>query len=96
MIVSDSGGLQEEGPALGKPVVVLRETTERPEAVSAGAARLVGTDPALILKTLRLLHGDESAYGAMAQVRLIFGDGTAAQRIVGAMLAFSPDARNTA
>lgn len=82
LILTDSGGLQEEGPALGKPVLVLREKTERPEGVEAGAARLVGTDPAVIVgEAERLLH-DPGAYRRMARTVSPYGDGRAAERIV--------------
>jgi UDP-N-acetylglucosamine 2-epimerase (non-hydrolysing) len=80
-ILTDSGGIQEEAPTLGVPVLILRETTERPEAVEAGAARLVGTAPEqIIVEAERLLH-DPSAYAAMAGVANPYGDGFAAQRI---------------
>ena len=81
LILTDSGGIQEEAPSLGKPVLVMRDTTERPEAVDAGTVRLVGTDHAAIVKeTRRLLH-DESAYQAMAFAHNPYGDGQACQRI---------------
>ena len=81
IVLTDSGGVQEEAPSLGKPVLVLRETTERPEGVAAGTARLIGTDPAIIVReTFRLLD-DEGAYRAMAQAHNPYGDGRAAQRI---------------
>ncbi|MBA2125580.1 UDP-N-acetylglucosamine 2-epimerase (non-hydrolyzing) [Hyphomicrobium methylovorum] len=82
LILTDSGGIQEEAPALGKPVLVLREQTERPEAVEAGVAKLVGTDEDTIVdETTRLLE-DETAYRAMAQAISPYGDGKAAGRIV--------------
>lgn len=81
LIVTDSGGVQEEAPALGRPVLVMRETTERPEAVAAGTVRLVGTDAARIeTETLRLLD-DPDAYAEMARALNPYGDGQAAQRI---------------
>ena len=84
LLLSDSGGLQEEAPALGKPVLVLRRTTERPEAVEAGTARLIGTDSAAILsETARLLE-DGAAYDAMARAHNPFGDGQASGRILAA------------
>ena len=84
LLLSDSGGLQEEAPALGKPVLVLRRTTERPEAVEAGTARLIGTDSASILsETARLLE-DGAAYDAMARAHNPFGDGQASGRILAA------------
>ncbi|MCY7323799.1 MAG: UDP-N-acetylglucosamine 2-epimerase (non-hydrolyzing) [Phormidesmis sp. CAN_BIN36] len=82
LLMTDSGGIQEEAPSLGKPVLVLRETTERPEAVTAGTAKLVGTDPANILKEASNLLSDPAAYQAMANAISPFGDGHAADRIV--------------
>jgi UDP-N-acetylglucosamine 2-epimerase (non-hydrolysing) len=82
LVLTDSGGLQEEAPSLDKPVLVLRETTERPEAVDAGATRIVGTDPRRILdETYRLLD-DPNAYAQMANAPNPYGDGHAAERIV--------------
>jgi len=82
LILTDSGGIQEEAPSLGKPVLVLRNTTERPEAVEAGAAKLVGTDPQrIVAETLRLLQ-DPSEYSKMANAPNPFGDGKASLRIV--------------
>jgi UDP-N-acetylglucosamine 2-epimerase (non-hydrolysing) len=81
LILSDSGGIQEEAPALGKPVLVLRRTTERPEAITAGTAQLVGTTPEGILPTTRQLLTDPEAYHRMAQAHNPFGDGQASQRI---------------
>lgn len=87
VILTDSGGIQEEAPSLGKPVLVMRETTERPEAVDAGTVRLVGTDPARIIgETTRLLD-DSEAYAEMARAHNPYGDGQAARRIVEAILA---------
>ena len=81
IILTDSGGLQEEAPSFGKPVVVLRDTTERPEGVAAGCAQLVGTDPEQIAEaTLRLLT-DSQQYARMSNARNLYGDGTAAIRI---------------
>lgn len=82
LILTDSGGLQEEAPALGKPVLVLRRTTERPEAVDAGTARLIGTDGADILREAALLLESPEAYEAMARAHNPFGDGQASARIV--------------
>jgi UDP-N-acetylglucosamine 2-epimerase (non-hydrolysing) len=82
LILSDSGGIQEEAPTLGKPALVLREVTERPEAVQAGVVELVGTDRELIVSRASALLTDEAAYAAMAQPANPFGDGTAAQQIV--------------
>lgn len=81
LILSDSGGIQEEAPALGKPVLVLRQTTERPEAIEAGTARLVGTSTTGILSAARELLSDPQTYARMAQAQNPFGDGTAAQQI---------------
>jgi UDP-N-acetylglucosamine 2-epimerase (non-hydrolysing) len=86
LVLTDSGGLQEEGPALGKPVLVLRDTTERPEAVEAGVARLVGTDPRAIVDAASELLDDPFAYEAMAHPENPFGDGEARFRIVTALV----------
>lgn len=85
IILTDSGGVQEEGPSLGKPVLVMRETTERPEAVAAGTVRLVGTDPAAIVGTVNELLDDPAAYAAMSLAHNPYGDGKACARIVGAI-----------
>ncbi len=85
LLLTDSGGLQEEGPALGKPVLVLREVTERPEALATGTVRLVGTDPARILQEAGRLLDDEAAYAAMARHAFPFGHGDAARRIADAI-----------
>ncbi len=85
LILTDSGGVQEEGPSLGKPVLVMRETTERPEAVQAGTVRLVGTDEDLIVKSASQLLTDPAAYAAMAGAINPYGDGHAAQRSVAAL-----------
>ncbi|MEB3266536.1 MAG: UDP-N-acetylglucosamine 2-epimerase (non-hydrolyzing) [Cyanobacteriota bacterium] len=82
LLLTDSGGLQEEAPALGKPVLVLRRTTERPEAVQAGTARLIGTEAAAIESETALLLESEEAYNAMARAHNPFGDGLASGRIV--------------
>ncbi|MBB1492197.1 UDP-N-acetylglucosamine 2-epimerase (non-hydrolyzing) [Paracoccus sp. MC1854] len=82
LILSDSGGVQEEAPALGKPVLVLRETTERPEAVSAGTTRLVGTESEPIRAAAQTLLDDPAACAAMASRGSPYGDGKAASRIV--------------
>jgi UDP-N-acetylglucosamine 2-epimerase (non-hydrolysing) len=84
LILTDSGGIQEEGPSLGKPVLVLRDTTERPEAVSAGTCRLVGTEETNIVGAVRTLLHDESAYRAMANAVNPYGDGRAAERTIAA------------
>jgi UDP-N-acetylglucosamine 2-epimerase (non-hydrolysing) len=85
MILTDSGGVQEEGPSLGKPVLVMRDTTERPEAVRAGTVRLVGTDEDLIVKEVGRLLTDPVAYAAMANAINPYGDGRAAERAVAAL-----------
>jgi UDP-N-acetylglucosamine 2-epimerase (non-hydrolysing) len=82
IMLTDSGGVQEEAPALGKPVLVMRETTERPEGVTAGTAKLVGTETARIVTEISTLLDDKAAYEAMARAHNPFGDGTAAQQIV--------------
>ncbi|WER48367.1 UDP-N-acetylglucosamine 2-epimerase (non-hydrolyzing) [Cupriavidus sp. WKF15] len=87
LIVTDSGGIQEEAPALGKPVLVTRETTERPEAVAAGTARLVGTDMDRIVAGVELLLRDPDEYACMSRAHNPFGDGHASERIVNALQA---------
>lgn len=81
LMLTDSGGVQEEAPALGKPVLVMRETTERPEGVEAGTARLVGTDADMIVAETTRLLDDPQAYAAMARAHNPFGDGKSSQRI---------------
>ncbi len=85
LVVTDSGGLQEEAPALGKPVLVLRDVTERPEAVAAGAVRMVGTTRLRVFRALTDLYCDNAAYKRMAKPIFPYGDGHAAQRIVAAL-----------
>ena len=82
LMLTDSGGVQEEAPALGKPVLVMRETTERPEGVEAGTARLVGTDADKIVYETERLLDDDAAYSAMARAHNPFGDGRSAGRII--------------
>ncbi|EMA4770024.1 UDP-N-acetylglucosamine 2-epimerase (non-hydrolyzing) [Cronobacter sakazakii] len=85
LILTDSGGIQEEAPSLGKPVLVMRETTERPEAVEAGTVRLVGTDTQrIVAEVTRLLH-DEAVYQAMSHAHNPYGDGQACERILHAL-----------
>ncbi|MET3762816.1 UDP-N-acetylglucosamine 2-epimerase (non-hydrolyzing) [Sphingomonas sp. UYEF23] len=79
--LTDSGGVQEEAPALAKPVLVMRETTERPEGVAAGTAKLIGTDPQRIVAEVTTLLDDPAAYAAMARAHNPFGDGHASERI---------------
>ena len=85
VILTDSGGIQEEAPSLGKPVLVMRDTTERPEAVEAGTVRLVGTETAAISRSLAELLTDKDAYERMAFAHNPYGDGKACQRILGAL-----------
>lgn len=81
LVLTDSGGVQEEAPSFGKPVLVMRETTERPEGIEAGTARLVGTDKNRIISEIFSLLDDEAAYNVMARAHNPFGDGKAADRI---------------
>lgn len=85
-MLTDSGGIQEEGPALGKPVLVLREITERPEAVEAGAVRVIGTEPRRIVDEVTRLLEDPGEYERMARAVNPYGDGWASQRIVASLL----------
>lgn len=85
LIVTDSGGVQEEAPSLGKPVLVTRNTTERPEAVEAGTVRLVGTSPECLVREVTRLLDDDDAYNGMAEAHNPYGDGQAAARIAGWM-----------
>jgi UDP-N-acetylglucosamine 2-epimerase (non-hydrolysing) len=94
LLLSDSGGLQEEAPALGKPVLVLRRTTERPEAVTAGTARLIGTASESIVNEASRLLEDPQAYEAMAQAHNPFGDGQASGRILEASRRFLSGGRS--
>lgn len=82
LLLTDSGGIQEEGPALGKPVLVMRDTTERPEAVAAGTVRLVGTGTDAIVGAVRTLLGDPGEYARMSNATNPYGDGTSAARIL--------------
>lgn len=86
LVLTDSGGIQEEAPSLGKPVLVLRNTTERPEAVEAGTVRLIGTDKDVVYAETKRLLTDQSAYDAMSNAVNPYGDGKASQRIVQAIL----------
>lgn len=82
LILTDSGGVQEEAPSLGKPVLVMRDTTERPEAVAAGTVKLVGTDKDLLVKEANLLLGNHDEYKKMSMAHNPYGDGKASQRII--------------
>ena len=82
IIITDSGGIQEEAPSLGKPVLVMRENTERPEAVEAGTVILVGTDTKKIVSQTNLLLNDNIIYKKMSQLHNPYGDGHASQRII--------------
>jgi len=82
LVITDSGGIQEEAPSLGKPVLVMRDVTERPEAVAAGTVKLVGTDPALIVQESTRLLDDADAYAIMSRAHNPYGDGKASGRIV--------------
>jgi UDP-N-acetylglucosamine 2-epimerase (non-hydrolysing) len=88
LLITDSGGIQEEGPSLGKPVLVMREKTERPEAVDAGTVRLVGTDPARIVGEAGLLLDDTAEYERRARVHNPYGDGQASGRIAAIIAAY--------
>ena len=81
MILTDSGGIQEEAPSLGKPVLVMRDTTERPEGIAAGTLKLVGTDEEVIYNNFKLLLDKKDAYDAMAKASNPYGDGFACKRI---------------
>ena len=82
LIITDSGGIQEEAPSLGKPVLVMRDTTERPEAVDAGTVKLVGTDAVIIEKSVSELLEDTALYNQMAEAHNPYGDGTSCQQII--------------
>lgn len=88
IILTDSGGIQEEAPSLGKPVLVMRDTTERPEAVAAGTVRLVGTDTMQIVEGVQTLLHDKVAYTKMTKASNPYGDGRASERIVEALYAW--------
>ena len=85
VVLTDSGGVQEEAPSLGKPVLVMRESTERPEGIEASTARLVGMSPDTIIEAIELLARNGSAYRAMARAINPYGDGRAAHRTVQAL-----------
>jgi len=81
-IITDSGGVQEEAPSIGKPVLVMRNTTERPEAIEAGTVKLVGTNPTKIIEEAQLLLDNSNEYKIMSQAHNPYGDGKASARIV--------------
>ena len=87
VVLTDSGGVQEEAPSLGKPVLVMRENTERPEAVQAGTVRLIGTDEEVVVAEVTRLLEDPAAYTAMAAAVNPYGDGRAAERTVSGIAA---------
>jgi UDP-N-acetylglucosamine 2-epimerase len=87
IIVTDSGGIQEEAPTLAKPVLITRDATERPEAVAAGAAQLVGASAERIMAAATRLLDDPAVYASMANVRNPFGDGQASRRIADSLIA---------
>jgi UDP-N-acetylglucosamine 2-epimerase (non-hydrolysing) len=91
LMLTDSGGIQEEAPSLGKPVLVMRDTTERPEGLVAGTARLVGTSRSTIVRATELLLDDQSHYDAMSRAHNPYGDGQASQRIANHVRAFLSD-----
>ena len=86
LILTDSGGVQEEAPSLGTPVLVMLDTTERPEAVDAGTVKLIGTDTDLIFREASMLLDEEAAYEAMSRAHNPYGDGKASQRICEAIV----------
>jgi UDP-N-acetylglucosamine 2-epimerase (non-hydrolysing) len=88
LLITDSGGIQEEAPSLGKPVLVMRERTERPEAVEAGTVKLVGTDPRKIVNEAARLLDDEQEYRRTSRIHNPYGDGHASERIAGAIVGY--------
>jgi len=86
LLLTDSGGIQEEAPSLGKPVLVMRDTTERPEAVGSGTVKLVGTDVEKIVNESKRLLDDNTEYRRMSQAHNPYGDGKTSQRIVDVIL----------
>jgi UDP-N-acetylglucosamine 2-epimerase (non-hydrolysing) len=91
LVLTDSGGLQEEAPGLGIPVLVLREVTERPEGIEAGTVQLVGTSPSEIIKSVSLLLNDSKEYDRMTKAINPYGDGHSSERIVEAVINFDPN-----
>ena len=86
--MTDSGGIQEEAPSLGKPVLVLRDTTERPEGIEAGTLKLVGTDENVIYKEAKKLLNDKKVYDLMSKASNPYGDGNASKRIVDSIIQY--------
>ena len=86
LVLTDSGGIQEEAPSLGKPVLVMRNNTERPEGVEAGTAKLVGTDPESIIGSVDTLLSDSGEYKRMAHVENPYGDGRASEKIFNSLV----------
>ena len=86
IVLTDSGGIQEEAPGLGKPVLVMRDTTERPEALEAGTVKLVGTDYDKIVNEISTLLDDTKAYNTMSKATNPYGDGMACKRIVNTII----------
>ncbi len=94
LILTDSGGVQEEAPSLGKPVLVMRDKTERPEAVESGVVRLVGTSSEAIVRATEELIHNKSLYNLMSQAQNPYGDGRASQRIVGILSNYAMQKQN--
>lgn len=88
LILTDSGGIQEEAPSLGKPVIVLRDTTERPEGIEAGTLKLAGTDEERIFSLIDELLSDKDVYERMSKASNPYGDGKASERIVDAIIGY--------
>jgi UDP-N-acetylglucosamine 2-epimerase (non-hydrolysing) len=89
IVLTDSGGIQEEAPALGKPVLVMRDVTERPEAIETGVAKLVGTDPRLMKAEIDTLLDDSGEYDRRARPVFPYGDGTASRKIADVLVEWS-------
>jgi len=92
--MTDSGGVQEEAPSLGKPVLVLRDTTERPEGVEAGTLKLVGTDAGVVEKEMTRLITDKTEYDRMANAKNPYGDGKASDRILDSISYYFEQTKN--
>ena len=89
LILTDSGGIQEEAPSLGKPVLVMRDTTERPEVINAGTVKLIGTDKNKIVNEVEKLLNDKDEYDKMSKAHNPYGDGKASKRIIEFLKAIS-------